>query len=84
MGGVRLPAAPLEVERWAATPSQNLRQPDFVAPILRGADERALRRPVKVYDRETGEVLREATVREVVGGLAKDATSARFSAAPRP
>lgn len=43
----------------------------LVAPILRGADERALRRPVKVYDRETGEVLREATVREVVGGLAK-------------
>lgn len=43
----------------------------LVAPILRNADERTLRRPVKVYDRETGEVVREATVREVVGGLAK-------------
>ena len=43
----------------------------YVAPILRSTDERVLRRRVKTYDRETGEVTGEVTMREVVGGLAQ-------------
>lgn len=43
----------------------------YVAPIIRSTDERVLRRKVTTYDRETGEVTGEVTMREVVGGLAK-------------
>lgn len=43
----------------------------YVAPILRSTDERVLRRRVQTYDRETGEVTGEVTMREVVGGLAQ-------------
>ncbi len=43
----------------------------LVAPIVRGMDERTLRRRVHTYDRETGAPVRDVTVRELVGGLAK-------------
>lgn len=43
----------------------------YVAPILRSTEECVLRRRVKTYDRETGEVTGEVTMREVVGGLAQ-------------
>ena len=43
----------------------------YVAPIIRSTEERVLRRRVKTYDRETGEVTGEVTMREVVGGLAQ-------------
>jgi hypothetical protein len=43
----------------------------LVAPIVRGMDETTLRRRVHTYDRETGEPVREVTVRQLIGGLAK-------------
>lgn len=43
----------------------------LVAPIVRGMEEKTLRRRVRTYDRETGEPVRDVTVRELVGGLAK-------------
>ena len=43
----------------------------YVAPIVRGTSEVLLRRRVKTYDRETGEVTGEVTMRQVIGGLAE-------------
>lgn len=43
----------------------------YVAPIVRGTSETLLRRRVKTYDRETGEVTGEVTMRQVIGGLAE-------------
>jgi hypothetical protein len=41
----------------------------YVAPIVRGTSETVLRRRVKTFDRETGEVTGEVTMRQVLGGL---------------
>lgn len=43
----------------------------YVAPIVRGTSETLLRRRVHTYDRETGEVTGEVTMRQVIGGLAE-------------
>jgi hypothetical protein len=43
----------------------------YVAPIVRGTSETLLRRRVKTYDRDTGEVTGEVTMRQVIGGLAE-------------
>ena len=51
--------------------SADLELGGIIAPIVRGMSETLLRRPVKTYDQATGEPVRDVTMRQLIGGLAK-------------
>lgn len=51
--------------------AQRLELAAYVAPVIRGASEKTLKRKVTLYDPETGEVTGYATGAEALKGLAK-------------